>query len=124
MPGRKYSEATTNEAAELREQGLSYGQISKRLNMTESAVYWHCLRLGADSPKFRPKEDHKIGPMVVNRGNHTVRGFTPDEDKILLNMSKAGAGIMEISRAMNRKHNSVKGRLMTLARHEAREEAQ
>lgn len=60
--------------------------------------------------------------MVVSRGGHIVRRFTPEEDKVLTEMDMAGERVCEMARRLNRKPNSVRGRLMTLARQEARRE--
>jgi len=116
----KYSEETLNEAAEMREAGSTYAAIAKRLEMSQGAVYWHCLRLGADSPKAPPKTN--VGPSLVKRGNHVVRRFSPEEDEKILRLSGEGVSLSEISRSLGRKHNSVKGRLMTLARRDERAE--
>ena len=123
MPARKYSDATLNKAAELREEGLSISKIAARLGMSPGAVHWHCLRLGADLPDVDTRRPVPPQPMVVQRGNHKVRRFTPDEDRRLVEMDLRGIGVSEMARRLGRKHNSVIGRLMTLARNEAREEA-
>ena len=120
MPARKYSDETLNEAAELRESGMSEAAIAKRLGMSKGAVYWHCLKLGADSPNAAPTKRTSSGPVEVERSGHKVRRFTEDEDAKLLEMSLAGARVADMCRALGRKHNSIIGRLMTLARHEAR----
>ncbi|WP_368999728.1 hypothetical protein [Pseudophaeobacter sp. C1-32P7] len=103
---------------------MSYAAIAERLGMSHGAVYWHCLRLGADSPK---SQEHappvERGPMIVCRSGHQVRRFTADEDRKLIEMEAAGLTASEMARRLNRKPNSVTGRLMTLARTEARKEA-
>lgn len=123
MPARKYSDEIIGQAAELRERGLSFGQIALRLGMSASAVDWHCLKLGADSPKTATQIIVRRQPMVMRRGSHVVRLFSEDEDRQLIALSLAEATIADMSRALNRRHNSIKGRLMTLARIEARKEA-
>lgn len=122
MPARKYSDQLLDEAARLRETGMSEAAIAKRLNMSLGAVSWHCLRLGADSPHTVRNISTTTGPMVVSRGGHIVRRFTPEEDKVLTEMDMAGERVCEMARRLNRKPNSVRGRLMTLARQEARRE--
>lgn len=44
MPTRKYTDNQLSEAAGLREIGLSYAAIARRLGMSVGAVSWHCLR--------------------------------------------------------------------------------
>ena len=63
------------------------------------------------------------GPAVVHRGDHVVRRFMPDDDARLLALDAEGLGHSAIGRAMGRPANSIRGRLMTLARREARAEA-
>tara|TARA_R110000737_G_scaffold239142_2_gene251182 strand:+ start:6419 stop:6799 length:381 start_codon:yes stop_codon:yes gene_type:complete len=122
MPGRKYSDEQCNEAAVLREAGMSTAAIAKRLGMSSGAVYWHCLRLGADTPKASRPAAPKAGRMVVERSGHVVRRFSAEEDQKMLDMEGSGVRLSEIARTLGRKRNSVEGRLMTLARKEARSE--
>lgn len=122
MPAPKYSQETLDEAARLRETGLSLTRIAEQLSMSPGAVYWHCLRLGADAPKAKPLSARALGPAEMRRGNHVLRRFTAEEDARLLEMEATGARVFEIARALKRKPNSVRGRMMTLARHEARQE--
>lgn len=119
MARKKHSEETCERAAEMREEGFTYKQIGDELGMSQASVYWHCLRLGADSPTSPPKTN--IGPLVTKRGDHTVRRFTPEEDAKMLEMEQAGATRSDIARALGRRHNSVIGRLLTLARKDERE---
>lgn len=122
MPARKYTDEQLDKAAEMRERGLSHAQIGKALGMSRGCVSWHCLRLGADSPKTcnSPFTDNR--PMVMRRNGHVLQRFTEDEDRQLLKLEASGISIAQISRSLGRKPNSVKGRLMTLARRESRSE--
>lgn len=120
MTSRKYPEELTERAAEMRESGATLAQIALRLDMSIGAVEYHCLRLGADSPK--PMPPMPVGPMKVMRGGHVLRRFTPEEDRVLIQMDTAGALQCEMAAALGRPHNSVKARLMALARAEARAE--
>lgn len=102
---------------EMRERGASYAVIGRKLGRSEKAVSWHCLRLGVDPPEPPPlRPDWHLRCPVAVRGNHRVRAFTPDEDRRLLEMEAQGLGYSEIGRALGRKPNSVKGRVMTLTR--------
>lgn len=56
------------------------------------------------------------------RGNHLVRPFTPDEDARLLELDHQGLTPTEIGRAMGRKQNSIRGRMLTLGRQASRAE--
>lgn len=123
MPARKYSDEELNQAAEMRERGLSFRQIGHKLGMSPSAVSWHCLRLGADSPNTLGRIDTPKGPMVVSRLGHTVRRFSDAEDERMLAMEADGARVCDMARALDRTPQSIRGRLMTLARREARMEA-
>jgi DNA-binding NarL/FixJ family response regulator len=107
----------------MREQGKTYGQIARAIKCSDSAVSWHCLRLGAESPKSKHQSWSGIkGPVLMKRGEFVVRRFTPEDDERLLQLEASGLRICEIARQLKRRHNSVKGRLMTLARRDERRE--
>ncbi len=57
------------------------------------------------------------------RNGHPVRRYSAEDDAKLLAMEAEGKRIAEMARALGRQSNSVRARLMTLARHEARAEA-
>ena len=122
MPARKYPDALVNEAARLREAGMSLTAIGVRLRMHRSAVQYHCLKLGADNPDAGRKAPTARPPMTYTRNGHVVRRFTAEEDALLLQLEAEGLGIKDIARRLGRRPNSVTQRLMTLARHEARDE--
>jgi len=113
------------QVTELRENGWSYQRISKKVGVSPGSISWYCLREGIESPRNEAKvlPQTRPGPMVVKRGNHVVRAFTPDEDDQLLAMEAEGLSRSEIARRLDRKPNSIRGRLMVLGRHEARAEA-
>lgn len=119
MAAPKYDRETIDKMTDLRERGNSYQAIANRLGMSLGAVYWHCLRLGVEKPGT-PKNKTNIGPMQVKRGNHVVRRFTREEDDRIQEMAIAGKNNSEIARALGRKPNSIKGRLLTLARRDER----
>lgn len=119
MPKRKYSTDLVQKDVALRERGLTFGQIARKTGMSSSAVSWYCLREGAESPRVVLRPRVQIAGQVVQRGCHTVRRYTPDEDRQLLEMEAAGLRLSEIGRALDRRRNSVLGRLMILARREA-----
>ncbi len=121
MAARKYSEAQIEAAVALRERGLTYSQIARKTGMSKSAVDWYCLKLGAEPPHLAPPP-RNVGMMIVQRGGHLVRRFTDAEDAILLRMEAEGHRLSDIARQVGRRRNSVLGRLMTLARRDARQE--
>ena len=123
MPARKYPAALVDEATRLRETGLSFAQIGRRLGMPRSVIEFHCLRLGADSPDTALRPPPRLALPEYSRNGHVVRHFTAEEDARLLRLEAKGLSVMEIARHLNRRRNSVHGRLMRLARHEARAEA-
>lgn len=124
MPGRKYTPEQIERAAELRERGASYPEIARATGMSKGAIYWHCLRVGADRPGGEALPAIPTEPVAYARSGHKVRRFTEAEDRRLLALEAQGKGMNEIARILGRKHNSVIGRLMTLARRDAREEAE
>ncbi|QEH36585.1 Sigma-70, region 4 [Aquisphaera giovannonii] len=120
---RRLTEDEIEEIVRLRELGHSYEWIGKKLGCSRETVSWHCCRLGVEPPKSAWRSwDGIKGPAVTKRGNHLVRRFTPEEDQIALEMRSSGATISEIARKLNRRVNSVIGRLNALARREARRE--
>lgn len=123
MAGRKYTEQQVDEAMAMRERGLSFGQIARKTGMNAASVEWYCLFTGAELPG--PPKPHVTtgGPMQYMRKGHLVRRYTPEEDEIILRMSLEGVPRVDIAAKVGRKPNSVKTRLATLARIEARQEA-
>lgn len=115
------------EACELREAGKPFTWISRHFaakgtKVSAGSLSWHCLMQGADAPP-EMRQACGIRPgTVMKRGDHVVRTFTPQEDERLLELEAEGLGYTEIGRRIGRKPNSVRGRLATLARHDARAE--
>jgi DNA-binding CsgD family transcriptional regulator len=124
MSKKRFHDADYERMAELREGGLSNAKIAKQLGCSEGLVAWTCLKLGAEPAKLRarPLPDAIVGPVEMSRGNHVVRRFSAEDDAKLLQLSREGRRRSEIARQLGRKPNSVQGRLMTLARREARRE--
>lgn len=110
------------EVEELRLAGCSYAFIARRVGVTEGSVSHFCLMEGIDSPRTAKKTLPQTapGPRVVQRGGHVVRHFTKAEDAQLIQMEIDGLSYAEMSRRLDRRHNSIKGRLATLARHRER----
>jgi len=127
---RILTDEQVDHACELREQGWSCQRIAehfavKGVMVSAGSISWACLVNGADLPlaKQRPLLAPKRTGSVVSRSGHLVRTFTPDEDQRLLELEQQHLNISEIARQMGRQPNSIRGRLATLARHDARAEA-
>jgi IS30 family transposase len=106
----------------MRSAGKSYRQIGNKIGMSPGAVSYYCLKEAIEAPKLAKCWDSIQGPPVVKRGNHVVRRFTAEEDEQLLAMERAGVRVRQIARALGRKDNSIRGRLMCLVRREERAE--
>ncbi len=116
------------EVCRMREAGWSLTKISRAMgqrgiSVSPGSIAWTCLRAGADLPIQR-RQTHSFveGTMVVKRGDHLVRRYTAEEDRQILEMEADGASVASIARRLDRKHNSVIGRLAALARRQARSE--
>lgn len=122
MKGR-LTEQDFDQIVAMRERGCGYAEIGRAIGCSASAVSWHCLRLAVDPPKPYPlrPDYHRTCPIVQRRG-HVVRAFTPDEDARLIALDAQGLSYGEIGRALGRRANSIRGRLMTLARRDDRAE--
>lgn len=123
MPGRRFTDEQREQMANRREAGETLETIAQAFGCSASNVYWTCLALGADKPNAKPLPTTVLGPMVVQRKNGVVRRFTAEEHARLLALEAQGKGDTEIGKALGRRANSVRGRLMTLARRDARAEA-
>ena len=124
MAKRRLTDADFERMAQLRERGIGYDNIGAELGCSGKTVSWHCLRLAIDPPKpYALRPDHHLQCPMIKRGNHVVRAFTPDEDVRLVELERQGLGNTAIGRELKRRPNSVRGRLMTLARREERASA-
>lgn len=121
MPAPKYTDEQIEQAAEMRERGLSFGVIARLTGMHEKSIHWHCLRVGADKPRDlrRPAPPRA---NYVRKDGKVVRRFKPDEDAKLLELAIQGVTISQMCKHLDRKHNTIIGRLRVLARNEARAE--
>lgn len=124
MPARKYTDEQIDLVIQLREKGWSYARISQRTGMSQGSIYWYCLRDGAEPPNSAgPVRPVAEMPMTYKRGGHTIRRYTAAEDATILRLRASGMSLKKIGERLGRPHNSIMGRLMTLARHQARAEA-
>lgn len=111
--------------AELTETGrFSAGQIAVKIGCSVGSVTWAQLRIGADPHPDKPLPAVPTEPVVAMRGGRPVRRFTQADDDLLLQLEAQGLSPSAIGRRLSppRLPNSVRGRLMTLARRDARRE--
>lgn len=120
MTKRKITHEERELIASMREAGSSYREIGDVVNMNPNVVSWYCLIDGAEPPKPRALKQVPSKQISVERNGHVVRRFTVEEDQRLLELEAKGLSYAAIGRALGRRHNSVCGRLATLARHEER----
>lgn len=130
MGGRRIlSEQQLAEMAELRERGWGLSRIAEHFSVagtpvSRSTVNWQCLRLGADAPP-RLRGRQTAPREAYWRDGKICRPWTDADDRQLRELENTGISIMEITRRLGRSNSSVRGRLLTLSRHDARrEEAQ
>lgn len=130
MGGRRIlTDEQVDMACEMRERGLSCQRIANRfaamgVKVSAGSISWACLTQGADLPPARqaalPPVPESCEPVM--RGDHIVRRFTRGDDALLRVLDMQAFSVAVIARRMDRKPNSIRGRLATLARHEARSE--
>lgn len=116
---RTLSEEQIERIIALREKGRGYGAISKEIGCGVSTVHWHCLKNGVIPPhgtKIRRASHHQ---RTVMRSGRVVRMFTTEEDALIKALDIQGYKPGVIAKRLKRRRNSVIGRLMTLARHDA-----
>ena len=121
---KNLTQAEKDELFRLRsERGLSYTQIARKMGISVGSVTYHTLVHGIEKPGSCPFRNRIKPPETYTymRNGKPVRGFTPEEDEILIKMSKAGAKYSEMGDRLGRRHNSVAARLATLARKEERQ---
>lgn len=126
MGSRILSDAQIEEMCELREKGWGIDRIAAHFTahgtkISGNAINWQCMLNGADVPiHLRGKHTQASAPF--RRGDHIIRPYTKDDDALLRVLDMQGFKVATIARRMGRKHNSIRGRLLTLARMDARAE--
>jgi hypothetical protein len=113
---------------EMRENGFSYTRIAARYKVSVSCVEYHCLMAGADPPgPPRSISPRRQGP--IKRGRSVVHPFTKVDDVLILSLTHRGVSNSQIAQQLTtadpsrpRRPHTIKGRLATLARQEARAE--
>ncbi|MFN7128238.1 MAG: hypothetical protein ACK4OJ_04160 [Brevundimonas sp.] len=119
------TQAELDRIAELTEGGrLSAGQIAVKIGCSTGSVTWAQLRIGADRYPDRDMPPVPTERRQYLRNGHPVLAYTQDDDARLLKLEAEGLNPGEIGRRMNptRLSNSVRGRLLTLGRRQARQE--
>lgn len=113
---RKITPSQSVEIAELREQGWSQGRLARKFGVSDGAIYYHCLKQGAVSPKTWGRQNHRPGETVGTI--KLQRRFSADEDARIQALSRQGLHSNAIAREIGRPKTSVRMRLMALAWHE------
>lgn len=101
--------------AAMRESGATYQKIANQLGLKVSSVRWQCLKDGIHPPPTCQHRDKTPKKRMSDRGGRRIKYFTPEEDRELLRLERAGLNYAEIARALGRARNSVRNRLFTLA---------
>ncbi|MBY0259571.1 helix-turn-helix domain-containing protein [Methylobacterium sp.] len=109
--------------AARREAGESAGDLARAFGCSRSNISATCLKLGVDRSDGKFQASVAPVPLRIERNGVVVRRFTPDEDARLLAMAGENLSRAAIGKALGRHRHSIRYRLMTLARHEARREA-
>lgn len=122
------SPAQIVEACDMRERGWSATRISRwfgarGVSVSASAINDTCLTNGADLPASLRVPHRRPPPgTAIMRAGRVLRTFSLAEDRRLRALEAEGLTMSEIARAMDRKPNSIRGRLARLARYDARAE--
>ena len=121
----KLNQQQIEEAMRLRERGWSFERISRKLGVASKTIAWHALKLGVESPKGQNAiRAVPIQPVIhVCKNGRLIRRFTADEDAKLLTLEREGHSVNKIAISLKRTHNTVFGRLRTLARYQEITEA-
>jgi transposase-like protein len=119
---RNLTEAEKAYAAQEREKGRTLESIADEIGCSRGSIEWYCLLVGADTPRPRSTRETPKEPRVIMRKGRPMRFFTEEEDRQIIAMSIDGKTDTEIGRAIGRRSHSIRGRLATLARREARAE--
>lgn len=110
----------------LREKGWGIVRIAEHFAqcgspISANAINWQCMKVGADPP-LRHWGKHTQAAEPYSRNGNVVKPYSAAEDALLVELDIQGFKLSVIARRMGRRTNSVKGRMMTLARREQRAE--
>ena len=119
--------AQIHEMCALRESGWTAQRIADHFTaqgtpLSIGSINWQCLAQGADTPpKFRRGSGQAV--TAYSRNGRLVRPFSAEEDEKICALDMEGVALHLIAQRLDRPHNSVRARLMTLARRDARMES-
>lgn len=124
MPSRRnLTPEEKSEIIALRQKGWSLEGLAEKFNCHVGSVSWCCLMNGVSAPGAQRKPiDNSRLEQEYRRNGKPVRRFSPEEDKLIREMRERGESIASTYRATKRRHNSIIGRLCSLARWEELEE--
>ncbi len=120
MPAKKYTQEQIDKSLDLRERGLSYGQIRLRTGVHEKSVERYCRINGVDVPN--PQTEY-TGPTDYFRNGQRIKTFSAEEDSQIQKWDMQGVPRNEMARRLNRAHSSIRNRLASLARQDERRAA-
>jgi DNA-binding NarL/FixJ family response regulator len=100
---------------ELRENGKTYKWIAEKYGVSVGCIQYHCYKNLAERECRKTSQKNNISYF---RKGRKVNAFTKQEDLIIQELRKKGLGVCAIGRQLNRPHNSITLRLITLSRWE------
>ena len=118
---RRLTPAQHQDIAARVEDGESHASLAKAYGCTRDNISQICLTLGAEAPGTRTPPRPILRSFL--RAGVTVHRFSDVEDRKLLFLAAKGLVPAQIGHRLGRHRHSVRGRLKTLARREARAEA-
>ncbi|MFB0875489.1 MULTISPECIES: hypothetical protein [unclassified Sphingobium] len=122
----RLSDEQLDEMARLRERGWGPGRIAEHFThagtpISGSSINWQCMRLGADAPA-RLRGRSSAPRETYWRNGRPCRPWTAEDDAKLIELEQAGVKLHIVAQRLGRANSSVRGRLLTLARRDARRE--
>lgn len=125
MKSSPITQAQKEEIFTLRsERGWSLKRISEKVGISTGAISWHCLMAGVERYDGRLGYPPSTTGRNYTRNGRQVRAYTPEEDQKIIDLDRQGLSYCAIAKKIGRRHNSVQGRMATLARQEERAMAQ
>ena len=121
-PPKRFTSHEISRIADLRYAGHSYAEIAEAVGSNVSTIKWVCLNECLEPEKPGPVKPVPTELIIILRNGYQVRRYTQEEDARLIEMERRGLSLAETGRILHRKPNSVRGRLMILARRDEREE--
>ena len=107
-PRHKYTADQIEQAIDLREAGLTWGQIALKTGMTIGSASYHCELQGVT--RKRLVEPGTFDAYTDRNGRH-CKPITAEEDELILRLRKKGLNIRQICEATGRAANTVRYRI-------------